>query len=66
LDGVEHVDGKIQSGVKPPQSKKKPACLWAAVGERKGGAGNKALVKSKAVSSHRSPRKKDPAGIFGK
>jgi hypothetical protein len=22
LDGVEHVDGKIQSGVKPPQSKK--------------------------------------------
>jgi hypothetical protein len=60
LDGVERVDGKIQSGVKPPQSKKKPACLWAAVGERKGGAGNEALAKSKAVSSHRSPRKKDP------
>jgi hypothetical protein len=66
LDGVEHVDGKIQSGVKPPQSKKNQACLWAAVCERKGGARNKALAKSKAVSSHRSPRKKDPAGIFGK
>jgi hypothetical protein len=58
--GRERADGKIQSGVKPPQSKKNQACLWAAVGERKGGAGNKALAKSKAVSSHRSPRKKDP------
>jgi hypothetical protein len=53
--------GKIQSGVKPPQSKKNQACLWAAVGERKGGARNEALAKSQAVSSHRNPRKKDPA-----
>jgi hypothetical protein len=59
--GRERVDGKIPSGVQPPQSKKKPACLWAAVGERKGGAENEALAKSKAVSSHRNPRKKDPA-----
>jgi hypothetical protein len=59
--GRERADGEIQSGVKPPQSKKKPACLWAAVCERKGGAGNEALAKSKAVSSHRSPRNKDPA-----
>jgi hypothetical protein len=59
--GIERVDRKIQSGVQPPQSKKKQACLWAAVGDRKGGARNEALAKSKAVSSHRSPRKKDPA-----
>jgi hypothetical protein len=64
LDGVERSDGKIQSGVQPPQSKKNQACLWAAVGERKGGAGNEALAKSKAVSSHRSPRRNQR--VFGR
>jgi hypothetical protein len=93
--GRERVDGKIQSGVKPPQSKKEGAGSsrgWVGgsrgdaevrrVGDRVSqlsktfcgdegvlecsgltelGMGWSALMgKSKAVSSHRSPRKKDP------
>jgi hypothetical protein len=85
LDGVKSSDGKIQSGVKPPQSKKQGSGIsrgdaegWDRVPQlpktfcgREGvlecsgltelGMGESApMGKSKAVSSHRNPRKKDP------
>jgi hypothetical protein len=105
LDGVERADRKIQSGVKPPQSKKLGSGLnflkmitfaaSRATSERSGEnagqnirimgltpttglCGNEGVLecsgltelwmvssalieKSKAVSSHRSPKNKDPA-----
>jgi hypothetical protein len=88
LDGVERSDGEIQSGVKPPQSKKEGSGISREdakarrVGDRvpqlpKTFCGHEGVLecsgltelwmessapmgKSKAVSSHRSPRKKDP------
>jgi hypothetical protein len=90
--GIERVDGKIQSGVKPPQSKKEGSGISREdakarkVGDRvpqlsKAFCGNEGVLecsgltelwmgiervdgKSKAVSSHRSPRNKDPARVF--
>jgi hypothetical protein len=86
--GRERVDGKIQSGVKPPQSKKEGSGISREDAEvRKGGVrvpqlpktfcGKEGVLecfgltelgmgrerddgKSKAVSSHRSPRNQDP------